>query len=257
MNFKICKKSNLRLPVIFLFLILNNQLKAQKDSIEKIVAFKITDYIKPLTDSTSAVQVFKSTSFPVAINDKQLGVLNHCYKTGIKLDTAMIGWGRCNLIKGEYYYFGIRLKKMQQPAEGDLLYLQAKVAYVYDGLLLNVMNHALQFTNVYGLPFMKSTAIFTNTKKDEENILDSMLSDIRYTANAMFQQMPEQNQIIKDGIYKGEKLFTAMLFAKRSELELFLKYIIARPKNYAGNSWKISEIFATWIDGGTPTVVEH
>ena len=48
-----------------------------------------------------------------------------------------------------------------------------------------------------------------------------------------------------------------MLFAKRSELELFLKYIIARPKNYAGNSWKISEIFATWIDGGTPTVVEH
>lgn len=231
MNFKICKKNNLRLPVIFLFLILNNQLKAQKDSIEKIFAFKITDYIKPLTDSTSAVQVFKSTSFPVAINDKQLGVLNHCYKTGIKLDTAMIGWGRCNLIKGEYYYFGIRLKKMQQPAEGDLLYLQAKVAYVYDGLLLNVMNHALQFINVYGLPFMKS--------------------------NAMFQQMPEQNQIIKDGIYKGEKLFTAMLFAKRSELELFLKYIIARPKNYAGNSWKISEIFATWIDGGTPTVVEH
>ena len=231
MNFKICKKNNLRLPVIFLFLILNNQLKAQKDSIEKIFAFKITDYIKPLTDSTSAVQVFKSASFPVAINDKQLGVLNHCYKTGIKLDTAMIGWGRCNLIKGEYYYFGIRLKKMQQPAEGDLLYLQAKVAYVYDGLLLNVMNHALQFINVHGLPFMKS--------------------------NAMFQQMPEQNQIIKDGIYKGEKLFTAMLFAKRSELELFLKYIIARPKNYAGNSWKISEIFATWIDGGTPTVVEN
>ena len=231
MIFKIGKKKNLRLPFLLLFFVFNNQLLAQKDSVEKIFAFKITDYIKPLTDSSSVVQVFKSTSFPVAINDKQLGVLNHCYKTGIKLDTAMIGWGRCNLIKGEYYYFGIRLKKMQQPAEGDLLYLQAKVAYVYDGLLLNVMNHALQFINVYGLPFMKS--------------------------NAMFQQMPEQNQIIKDGIYKGEKLFTAMLFAKRSELELFLKYIIARPKNYAGNSWKISEIFATWIDGGTPTVVEH
>ena len=245
---------------IYLFLILvfsSNQLQAQKDSIEKIVAFKITGYIKPLTDSSTVVQVFKPASCPVAISDKQLVVLYHAYKTDTKPDTAMIGWGRCNLIKSDYYYFGIRLQKMQQPSEGDIIYLKLKVPFVYDGLLLNVMNHAIQFTNVYGDNFMNSNAIFTNTKKDEENILDSMLSDIRYTANAMFQQMPEQNQIVKDGIYKGQKLFTAMLFARRSELELFLKYIAARPKNYAGNTWKISETFATWIDGGTPTVVEN
>ena len=245
---------------IYLFLILvfsSNQLQAQKDSIEKIVAFKITGYIKPLTDSSTVVQVFKPASCPVAISDKQLVVLYHAYKTDTKPDTAMIGWGRCNLIKSDYYYFGIRLQKMQQPSEGDIIYLKLKVPFVYDGLLLNVMNHAIQFTNVYGDNFMNSNAIFTNTKKDEENILDSMLSDIRYTANAMFQQIPEQNQIVKDGIYKGQKLFTAMLFARRSELELFLKYIAARPKNYAGNTWKISETFATWIDGGTPTVVEN
>jgi hypothetical protein len=243
---------------LFLLLVFGcNQLQAQKDSIEKIVAFKITDYIKPLSDSSTVVQVFKPVSFPVSITDKQLGVLQHCYKNGTKVDTAMIGWGRCNLIKGDYYYFGIRLQKMQLASEGDLIYIKVKVPYVYDGLLLNVINHAIQFTNVSGDNFMNSNAIFTNTKKDEENILDSMLSDIRYTANAMFQQMPEQNQIIKEGIYKGQKLFTAMLFARRNELELFLKYVTARPKNYAGNTWKISETFATWIVGGTPTVVEN
>ena len=257
MKLKMSKKNNLLLPFILLFLILNNPLKAQKDSIVKNIAFKISGYIKPLNDSSSVVQIFKSASVPVAIYEKQLGILNHCYKAGTKLDTAMIGWGRCNLVKSDYYYFGIRLKKMQQPTEGDLLYLKTKVAYVYDGLLLNVMNHAIAFTNVYGNMFMNSNDIFTNTKKEEEYILDSMLSDIRFTANAMFQQMPKQNKIIKDGIFKGEKLFTAMLFAKRSELELLLKYIIARPNNYAGNSWKISEIFATWIDGGSPTVVEE
>ena len=242
--------------MLFTFLV-SNQTKAQKDSVEKPVAFKITGYIKPLSDSSSIVQVLKPASFPVTISDKQLGVLYHAYKTGTKLDTAMIGWGRCSLIKSDYYYFGIRLKKMQQPSEGDLIYVRAKVPYVYDGLLLNVMNHAVEFTNVYGQNFMNKDDIFTNTKKEEENILDSMLSDIQYTANAMFQQMPEQNQIIKDGIYKGEKLFTAMLFARRNELELFLKYIIARPKNYAGNTWKISETFATWAAAGTPTVVEN
>jgi hypothetical protein len=245
--------------IIFIFLMLlysGNQLLAQKDSVEKLVAFKITGYIKTLTDSSVAVQVFKPASVPVKISDKQLGVLYHAYKPNAVLDTAMIGWGRCSLIKTDYYYFGIRLQRMQQASEGDIIYVRAKVPYVYDGLLLNVMNHAIQFTNVYGDNFMNSNAIFTNTKEDEESILDSMISDIRYTANAMFQQMPEQNQVIKDGIYKGQKLFTAMLFAKRSELELFLKYVIARPKNYAGNNWKISETYATWMVGGTPTVVK-
>jgi hypothetical protein len=248
------------LQKITLFFILfcgSNYLQAQKDSVEKIFAFKITGYIKPLTDSSTVVQVVKPALFPATINDKHLGVLYHCYKNGMKLDTAMIGWGRCNLVKGDYYYFGIRLQKIQQPSEGDLIYLKVKVPYVYDGLLLNVMKHAIQFTNVFGDNFMNSNDIFTNTKKDEENMLDSMLSDIRYTANAMFQQMPEQNQLINDGIYKGQKLFTAMLFARRNDVELFLKYVIARPKNYAGNSWKISETFATWLVGGTPTVVEN
>jgi hypothetical protein len=235
----------------------SNHTRAQKDSVEKIFAFKITGYIKALSDSSTVVQVINPASFPVAIRDKQLGVLYHCYKSGTIHDTAMIGWGRCNLIKGEYYYFGIKLKKLQQPSEGDIIYTKVKVPYVYDGLLLNVMNHAISFTNVYGSGFLNADAIFTNTKKDELNILDSMVSDIRFTGSAMLQQIPEQDRIIKGGIYNGKKLFDAMQAVKRNELELFLKYVAARPKSYAGNSWKISEIFATWMDGATPTVVEN
>jgi hypothetical protein len=92
---------------------------------------------------------------------------------------------------------------------------------------------------------------------DELRLLDSMVNDIRFTGSEMLKQIPEQNKAIKGGIYDGKKLFDAMQAVTRNELELFLKYIIARPKNYAGNSWKISEIFATWMDGSTPTVVEN
>ena len=248
----------MRLILFFLIpLFSSNQLAAQQDSVEKIVAFKITDYIKPLSDSASAVQVFKPASFPVLIKDKQLGVLYHCYTNGTPLDTSMKGWGMCHLIRGDYYYFGDRLQKKQQAAEGDLIYIRVKVPYVYDGLLLNVMNHAVAFTNVYGQDFMNPNSIFTNTKKDELNILDSMVHDIQFTGGAMLQQMPEQNQLVTDGMYKGKKIFESMQAVKRSELELFLKYMAARPKNYAGNTWKISEIFATWMAGGTPTVVEN
>lgn len=72
----------------------------------------------------------------------------------------------------------------------------------------------------------------------------------------MQQQMPENDQLISDGIFKGKRLFNAMQAATRKDLELFLKYVNARPKNYAGNNWKITEVFATWIVSGAPTVLE-
>ncbi|MBL7700676.1 MAG: hypothetical protein JNM14_00380 [Ferruginibacter sp.] len=249
-------KSTRCFTALLLCIFFSSALYAQKDSVEKVFAFKITGYINVLTDSSIAVQVMKPAAFPVSIKNKQLGVLYHCYKAGEALDTAAIGVGRCNLIKGDYYYFGIKLHKQQKASEGDLIYLKVKMPYVYDGLLLNVMNHAINFTNVYGDNFMNTGAVFTNTKNDEFKVLDSMVNDIHFTGSAMLQQMPGQNQPVKGGIYDGKKLFEAMQAVKRTELEAFLKYVTARPKKYAGNSWKISEVFATWMDGGTPTVIE-
>lgn len=234
-----------------------NPSHAQIDSVEKIYAFKITGYIKSFSDSASVVQVIKPATSPLIIKEKQIGSLFHCYKPGEKLDTAIVGWGRCQLIKGEYYYFGITHNKMQQPVEGDLIYMLLKLPVRYNGLLLKVMNHALEFTNVYGEPFISNDDIFTNTQKNEQAVLDSMVNDIHYTGKAMLEQMPEQNKILKGGIYDGKKLFEAMQTVKRTELEQFLKYISARPKNYAGNIWKISETFATWMDSATPTVVQQ
>lgn len=248
----------MRLIALLLLVIAgSNRLQAQTDSVEKIFAFKITDYLKPLSDSVTVVQVTKPPSLPVYIMEKQLATLFHCYKPGENFDTAMIGFGRCQLIKGEYYYFSIKHTAMQKPAGGDVIYMLLKLPYVYNGLLLNVMNRAIEFTNVYGEPFMSSNAIFTNTKKNETDLLDSMVNDIQLTGAAMLQQMPLQNQAIKGGIYDGRKIFDAMQTVKRTELELFLKYMAARSKNYAGNTWKMSEIFATWMISSTPTVVEN
>ena len=43
----------------------------------------------------------------------------------------------------------------------------------------------------------------------------------------------------------------------RTDVEKFLKYMAARPKKYAGNVWKISEVFATWMVNNTPVVAEE
>jgi hypothetical protein len=231
-------------------------LRAQLIPVEKVFAFKITGYLKPLNDSITLVQVIQPDGWPTAIADKQLGVLKHCYKKGTELDTAAIGWGRCQLIKGDYCYFAIHLYKNQQPAEGDLLYTKFNVQVAYNGRLIDVMKHGVELTRVTDEKFLNPADIFTLGRQKETALLDSMIADIHYTGSVMQQQMADQNQSIKGGIYDGKKLFTAMQAATRAELEQFLNYIIARPKNYAGNTWKISEIFATWMVSETPTVIE-
>jgi hypothetical protein len=73
----------------------------------------------------------------------------------------------------------------------------------------------------------------------------------------MLAQNDGQDQIIKGGIYNGKKLFEAMLVISREDIIKFLKYMAARPQKYAGNVWKISEVFATWMTNETPIVIEH
>lgn len=247
----------MRKPILLLaVLVATISLQAQVDTLEKLVAFKITDYMQKANDSIVIVQVQLPDAWPAPIREKQLGLLKHSFQQGVTLDTASIGWGRCQLIKGDYCYFALHLYKNQQPTAGDLLYTRMKVPVAHDGLLLSVMNHAIDFTDVGGTPFLVGQYIFTVDQKKETALLDSMVSDIRYTGNAMLQQMPEQNQLMDDGIYKGQKLFDAMQAATRNQLIDFLTYIKARPTKYAGHTWKISETFATWMVSGTPRVVE-
>jgi hypothetical protein len=250
------QKKDMRKPILLLaVLVATTSLQAQVDSLEKVVAYKITDYMQRLNDSTVIVQVQLPDAWPAPIQDKQLGLLKHRFQQGTTLDTASIGWGRCHLIKGDYCYFALHLYKNQQPAAGDLLYTRTKVPVAHDGPLLSVMSHAIDLTDVGGTPFLRHQYIFSITREQETALLDSMVSDIRYTGSAMLQQMPDQNQLIDDGIYKGQKLFDAMQAATRSQLIDFLTYIKARPSKYAGHSWKVSETFATWMVSGTPRVL--
>lgn len=220
----------------------------------KLFAYKITDYINTVSDSMNIIQVQLPDAWPVPIKEKQMALLKHRYRQGVDLDTASIGWGRCQLIKGDYYYFGLHLYKGQKASEGDLLYMTIDTDIKHDGVLFNVMKHAIDFTDLQENLFIKRQDIFSIDRSQEIAILDSMVADIRYTAKVMRDQMADQNQPISGGLFDGKKVFDAMEVATRSDLETFLGYIVVRPAKYAGHTWKISETFATWMVSGTPRV---
>ena len=240
--------------IVILFLFLDSF--SQKDSVEALFAFRITDYQVKLNDSVTVVQINLPASFPLSINDKQLGILKHRYANGA-LDTNLIGWGRCHLIKGSYYYFAINKYHKDEPEQGDLLYTKCKTPAYYKSLLFDINRHAISLTAVDDNQFYHAAELFQLNQQKEKALLDSMVADIRFTGAAMKKQMPEQNQTVAGGLFDGRKLFDAMEITTKNELEEFLKYIVARPERYAGNTWKLSEIYATWMINKTPQVIAN
>ena len=65
------------------------------------------------------------------------------------------------------------------------------------------------------------------------------------------------NVKIKGGKYDGKLVLNTMMICGKGDVTDFLEYMIARPRLYAGHEWKISEIFATWLSEGTPTVIKN
>ena len=240
--------------IVILLLFINGY--SQKDSVEVLFAYRITDYTVKLNDSVTIVQVNLPEGWPVSIHDKQMAILKHRYENGA-IDTTLVGWGRCNLIKGNYYYFTIHKYGVQEPKQGDLLYTKCKTLPYYKSVLFDINTHAINLTTVYEDQFYYAAELFQLDAQKEKRVLDSMVADIRFTGTEMKKQMPGQNQLVVGGLFDGKKVFEAMETTSRKELEEFLKYVIARPVKYAGNTWKLSEIFATWVINKSPQVTTN
>jgi len=229
---------------------------AQKDSIESFFTFRITDYMIRLDDSTTIVQIAVPDAWPLKIADEQIGILKHRYEQGVEYDTNMIGWGRCHLIKEEWHYFAIHEYQQRKPGQGDLLVTGCKMPPVYTGLLFNLSRHGISLTRVDEDQFYNSAEVFYMGPKSEQKFLDSMAADICYTGKSMLAQNNGKDNQIVGGLFDGKKLFAAMQTITRNEVQKFLKYMAAFPVKYAGNVWKLSEIFATWMTNQTPGALE-
>ena len=246
-----------RTTCFMLLLLCSQPGHAQKDSTEAYFTFRITDYTIKLDDSTTIVQIGVPDAWPLKISDKEFGVLKNRYQQGVEYDTNMIGFGRCHLIKDEWHYFAIHQYRKQVPKQGDLLVTKCKLPKLYTGLLFNLARYGISLTRVDEEQFYHSAEVFYMRPASEQEFLDSMIADIRYTGKAMLAQKNGQDQSIKGGLFNGKKLFATMQRVTREQLEKFLKYVAARPTKYAGNTWKLSEIFATWMVSKTPEVIDE
>jgi hypothetical protein len=238
-----------------LFILLPLLSLAQPDSTKWLRAFPVTDYMIDLNDSFRLVQVQLPDA--TALQEKQLGVIRGVYRTS-RADTVQKGYGRCHLIKGDYYYFSIgHLNSDALIREGDLLYTMVKQPAVYNGQLLKLASHFITLQNVYETALYDPYRVFHQWEKtDETALVDSLVADIQFTGNYFKENNPSMDVPVSKGRFSGQKTFTVMMECSPAYVIDFLDYMIVRPRLYAGREWKISEIFATWVSEGAPTVVK-
>ncbi len=244
----------MRKIMLGILIMLATKIVAQKDSIKLLVGFPITSYMVDLNDSTKLVQIVPGGIWN--IKDKQMGLVKGIYRDG-HADTASKGWGKCQLIKGDYYYFAI-ITGPNGPSliAGDLLYTFIGMPDKYIGQLTKIAARYTGLQKVTEEFFYNRGDVFLNWNKDKEDeVLDSIIADIHFTGNYFKENNPSMNQKIISGFYKNRLVLDIMMTVRPKDLSDFLNYIIARPNMYAGNNWKISEIFATWLVAGAPVVI--
>lgn len=243
------------LALLFISCFLSGPAKAQPDSIVWLRSFPITDYIVPLNDTTYVVQLEMPEG--TTLKENQFGVVYGMYRNS-RADVVQKGYGRCHLIKGNYYYFSIGHNKSGIGLQGgDLLYVEIEKPAIYYGRFPQLAGHFIRLTDVYDQPLYDRYLIYNSwTLFKERAIIDSVIKDIRFTGDYFLQNDPGQNVPIKSGDYAGKKVLEVMSLCNATDVEDFLDYVLARPRNYAGHDWKVAEIFATWLSEGAPKVVK-
>lgn len=242
--------------LIFLFLLfLSTGSFAQTDTSKWLRAFSITDYMVDISDSIKLVQVEMPAGY--ALKDKQLGIIWGVYD-GSRDAAVQKGYGKCNLIKGNFYYFTVSNNASGQPLKkGDLIYTMMDKTSIYYGQVPKLASHFIRLQNVYEEPLFDRYNIFSYwTETDEKKLIDSMVADIQFTGKYFIENNPSMDKSINSGDYKGKKALHVMADCKQDDVKKFLDYVIARPRLYAGRDWKIAEIFATWLSEGAPTVIK-
>lgn len=155
-----------RLITLLLFISCIATSYAAPDTSKNIIwAFPITSYIVDLKPGVKVVQIKLPASIKLP-RDKQVGLLRGV-ALGSNIDTGKKGYGKCNLIKGQYNYFSIFMDSAaKKPKQGDLIYaLIPRQSIGFIGPITDCASHNISFLTVTDTAFYAPDDFLKKTYK--------------------------------------------------------------------------------------------
>ncbi len=97
------------------------------------------------------------------------------------------------------------------------------------------------------------TLMYYSSPQLENDVYGSMKSQI----NKIYDQLHTDttalyHAILQGGRFKGKSMMDAMRDTKYEDLRAFFSFVRSFPANYMGGTWKIGEVYATWIINNAP-----
>ncbi|HRO76850.1 MAG TPA: hypothetical protein PLP27_11965 [Crocinitomicaceae bacterium] len=249
------KNQILRLSVI-LFLLMTSFTVFSQGKKDWLVAYPITSYIVE-EDNVIIVQAQIPDNLPaLKIEKDAYTILKKSYGNDENAENIEGGAMKCMLIKGEYHYLACKSADISfKPVAGDLLFYFIKKPSTAKLSLVPIASKSISFSDVNDNEICNAGTVMSKwSKAQNAQAIDDMIKDIKSVGNYYLENGEIENYAINEGRYKGRKLFDVMASCTATDVDAFLKYAAARFNKYAGQNWRISEVFATWVNAGAPSV---
>lgn len=118
------------------------------------------------------------------------------------------------------------------------------------GILFHLSRLRIILTSQKGAPWVVYRDLMQQPAKDfEAEILPLMLAEIQAQAAKAGQVY---TQPLNDGLFAGQSLQATMQNSTLEDLQDFLDFVLADAENYLGRSWKLAEVYASWLINGAP-----
>lgn len=119
------------------------------------------------------------------------------------------------------------------------------------GTFNEILDMNIIFTNNHDIPLYKKNNSFKLSNSEENLSMITAIESIKECA-----QFTEGFPPISGGYYANQKINDVMSNVTEEDIKLFLGYAKIKPQLYASRTWKISETFATWLNGNSPMGME-
>lgn len=133
---------------------------------------------------------------------------------------------------------------------GDLIQLPIIIPNEPNTLAFDLFRFHINLLNSYSDKLFNCEAWVNYDEETEKLLIQTLADEVRYYGGEMRGKMP--SQILENGRYKDMDMFDAMVRTSADDMHSFLNFIRSYPAHYAGQDWKIAEIYATWLTHNTP-----
>ena len=133
---------------------------------------------------------------------------------------------------------------------GDLVQMPIIIPNEPNTLAFDLFRFRINFLNSYADKLFDCEEWETYYAETETALIQTLADEVRYYGGEMRGKMP--SQVLQNGRYKDMDMFDAMVRTSAVDMRSFLSFIRSYPAHYAGQEWKIAEVYATWLTHDTP-----